>query len=78
MKRQQILETIQSILVNNLDIHVKISEESLITDLDADSMTLMGLVMEIENAFDVYLGDFGEEPPKKIKEMIDYVVQQKK
>jgi acyl carrier protein len=50
-------------------------EASLIEDLDADSLDLVELMMNIEEAFDIEIPDDEAENLRTFKELVDYVAE---
>lgn len=67
------LETIQEILNENLDIDpVAVSGDSTFESLGIDSLDMVELVCEIENRFDIELGEpEGLDTVGKLVEYID-------
>ena len=48
-------------------------DDRLQEDLGLDSVQLLSLVLEVENAFRIHLDESQEEPPTKLGEVIDLV-----
>lgn len=66
------IDTIRSILENNLDIDpANVTEDATFDSLGIDSLDMVELICEIEDEFDV---DFGEpDGLETIEDLIDYI-----
>lgn len=66
------LETIQSILQDNLDIDpAKVTEDATFDSLGIDSLDMLELITELEDRLDI---DFGEpEGLNNIAELLEYL-----
>lgn len=75
-----IFEKICAILAEQLEIDADkiLPESDLAKDLEADSLDKVGIIMDIEQTFDIEIGD--EELPKvvTVQDIVDYVQQAKK
>lgn len=66
------LETIQEILNENLDIDPKtVAADSTFESLGIDSLDMVELVCEIENRFDIELGE--AEGLDTVGKLVDYI-----
>ncbi|WP_417162075.1 acyl carrier protein [Slackia isoflavoniconvertens] len=66
------LETIQEILNENLDIDpVTVAVDSTFESLGIDSLDMVELVCEIENRFDIELGE--AEGLDTVGKLVDYI-----
>lgn len=66
------LETIQEILNENLDIdHTTVAVDSTFESLGIDSLDMVELVCEIENRFDIELGE--AEGLDTVGKLVDYI-----
>lgn len=66
------LETIQEILNENLDIDpVTVAADSTFESLGIDSLDMVELVCEIENRFDIELGE--AEGLDTVGKLVDYI-----
>ena len=59
--------------IPNLDIDDIVSEASLIEDLGADSLTIVELVMSMEEIFDIEIDDEDAEKLITVQDAIDYI-----
>lgn len=67
------LETLQTILNDNLDIEPeKVVEEATFEDLGIDSLDMAELICSVEEEFDI--DDFGEpEGLKTVGDLVEYI-----
>jgi len=73
--KKRIIDIVQQ-SVSEIYSDVKVTESShLVNDLGFDSITLMQMVIEIEEAFDIEMDDAQYENIIEIKELILYVKQ---
>jgi len=70
-----VFEKVKEIIVDNLDV-----EESKVTmeasfrdDLDADSLDVVELVMELEDEFDMEIADEEAEKINTVGDAVDYI-----
>lgn len=71
----EILPKIQKIVVDRLDVEesaVK-PEASFKDDLDADSLDVVELVMELEDEFDLEISDEDAEKIVTVGDVVDYI-----
>lgn len=70
-----VLEKIKNILSHQFDIDVNsISEDtSFRDDLDADSLDLVELIMELEDEFDLEIEDEEVDSIEVVKDAVDYI-----
>lgn len=59
--------------IPNLDIEDIVPEASLIEDLGADSLTIVELVMSMEEIFDIEIDDEDAEKLITVQDAIDYI-----
>ncbi|WP_085524007.1 acyl carrier protein [Tuberibacillus sp. Marseille-P3662] len=72
---EEILPKIQKIVVDRLDVEesaVK-PEASFKDDLDADSLDVVELVMELEDEFDLEISDEDAEKIVTVGDVVDYI-----
>lgn len=79
MDRAEVTQKVVDIVAKQLDVSKeKIHPEtSFISDLGADSLDIVELVMEFEEAFDVQIQDEDAEKIKTVGEAIDYIIKNK-
>ncbi len=77
MEREEILEKIREITVDRLGV-----EESAVTpeasfreDLEADSLDLVELIMELEEQFGMEIPDEDAEKITTVEQAVEYVVE---
>lgn len=68
-------EKVRDILVEQLDVEEnEIKPESNIQeDLEADSLDIVEIVMEIEDEFDIKIPESEIEKIKTVKDIVDYI-----
>jgi acyl carrier protein len=72
---EDILQRVQKIVVDRLDVDedkVK-PESSFKDDLDADSLDVVELVMELEDEFDMEISDEDAEKITTVGDVIEYI-----
>jgi acyl carrier protein len=74
--RQEIYEQVKGVLVEQLGIDEgEITEEaSFQEDLDADSLDLVELIMEMEDRFKLKIPDEDAEKIQTVGDAVDYVI----
>ena len=75
MTDNEILEKVTTIVCNQLDVEkekVK-PEASFINDLGADSLDIVELVMELEEAFEMSIPDEDAEKIRTVGEAVGYI-----
>ncbi len=79
MNREQILEKIREIVVEELGVSAeKVTEDArFIEDLGADSIGVMELVMKMEEAFDIQIPDQDIEKIRTVGDAISYILSKK-
>ncbi len=79
MNREQILEKIREIVVEELGVSAeKVTENArFIEDLGADSIGVMELVMKMEEAFDIQIPDQDIEKIRTVGDAINYILSKK-
>lgn len=77
MERAQLLEKLKSLAVDTLEIDAdKITEDaSFADDLEADSLDLVELVMELEGEFDIRIPEEELEGVETVGQALDLVEQ---
>jgi acyl carrier protein len=75
--REEIYEQVKSVLVEQLGIDEnEISEEaSFQGDLDADSLDLVELIMELEDQFGVKISDEDAQGIQTVGQAVDFIQQ---
>ena len=76
INREEALERVRSILVEQLGVdEEQVTEDaSFQGDLDADSLDLVELIMELEDQFGVKISDEDAQKIATVGEAVDYVV----
>lgn len=75
MTREELFESIKTIIVNQLGVdEASITEDSsFIDDLNADSLDMVELVMGMEQEFDIEIPDDVAEKVTTVRDAIDYI-----
>jgi acyl carrier protein len=76
INREEALERVRSILVEQLGVDEEqvTDEASFQGDLDADSLDLVELIMELEDQFGLKISDEDAQKIATVGEAVDYVV----
>ena len=71
----EIFERVKEIIVNQLDVDESqvTMEASFADDLDADSLDVVELVMELEDEFDMEIADEEAEKIVTVGDAVDYI-----
>lgn len=77
MDREEILQKIQEIAADRLGVEEAevTPEASFREDLEADSLDLVELIMELEEQFGMEIPDEDAEKITTVEEAVDYVVE---
>ena len=75
--REEVFERVKEVLTEQLGIDEgEISEEASFTeDLDADSLDLVELIMELEDQFGIKIPDEDAQKLTTVGQAVDYVVE---
>ena len=75
--REEIAERVKNVLVEQLGIEEsELTEEaSFQEDLDADSLDLVELIMELEDQFGVKIPDEEAQGIKTVNQAVDYIME---
>ena len=70
-----VFEKVKEIIVDELGVEAEevLLESNLQEDLDADSLDIVQLAMEIEEAFDIQISAEDQKKIKTVKDIVDYV-----
>ena len=76
MNREEALERVRGILVEQLGVdEEQVTEDaSFQSDLDADSLDLVELIMELEDQFGLKISDEDAQQISTVGQAVDYVV----
>lgn len=77
MERQEVMDKVKAIVLDHFDLPEDQITESLNLkeDLGADSITIMEVVLEIEEAFDIEVEDEDMEKIQTIGDAVNYLAQ---
>ncbi|MGX7059900.1 acyl carrier protein [Vagococcus humatus] len=75
MTREEILGKVRNIIVNHFDIEAeKVTENlNIKADLDADSISIMEFVLELEDEFGTEISDEDAEKIETVGAAVDYI-----
>ena len=78
-EKQSIEERLKEIIIKQLDVDKKpvTLESSFINDLGADSLDIVELVMEFEDAFDMNIPDEDAEKIQTVGDAVNYIKERK-
>ena len=78
-EKQSIEERLKEIIIKQLDTNKKpvTLESSFINDLGADSLDIVELVMEFEDAFDMSIPDEDAEKIQTVGDAVNYIKERK-
>ncbi|MFQ5426439.1 MAG: acyl carrier protein [Gaiellales bacterium] len=73
--REEILERVKEVLVEQLgvDAAAVVPDASFQADLDADSLDLVELIMELEDQFGVKISDEDAQGIQTVGQAVDYI-----
>ena len=77
MTRAQIFEKLRDLIVEQLDVSTdEIYEDAeFLSDLGADSLDIVDLVMKIEDEFNLEIDDEDAQEMQSVRRVIDYLEQ---
>jgi len=77
LSREEVAERVKSVLSEQLGVDdSELSEEaSFQEDLDADSLDLVELIMELEDQFGVKIPDEEAQGIKTVNQAVDYIME---
>ncbi|GAK30671.1 acyl carrier protein [Weissella oryzae SG25] len=80
MERQEVLDKVISVVVSHFELDpAKVTGDlSFLTDIDADSIDFVELVLEMEDEFDIEISDEDAEGLKTINNTVDYIMSHSK
>ncbi len=78
-EKQSIEERLKEIIIKQLDANKKpvTFESSFINDLGADSLDIVKLVMQFEDAFDMSIPDEDAEKIQTVGDAVNYIKERK-
>jgi len=76
MANDEVVQKVQDIIAESLGVNRSevVPSASFITDLNADSLDIVELVMAIEKEFDIEIPDDEAEKIRTVQDAIDYIV----
>ncbi len=74
MKKEEMLARLKEIIIDRLDVEEDqiVPEASFVEDLGADSLDIVGLIMGIEEEFDIEIPDEDAEKLTTVGEALSY------
>lgn len=75
MKKEEILEKLKEIIVDQLGVNSDdvTMEATFVDDLSADSLDIVELVMNIEETFEIEIPDSAAEKIVTVGDVVDYI-----
>lgn len=75
MKKEEILEKLKEIIVDQLGVNADdvTMEATFVDDLSADSLDIVELVMNIEETFEIEIPDSAAEKIVTVGDVVDYI-----
>ncbi len=75
MKKEEILEKLRGIIVDQLGVNAEdvTMEATFVDDLSADSLDIVELVMNIEETFEIEIPDSAAEKIVTVGDVVDYI-----
>ncbi len=75
MKKEEILEKLKGIIVDQLGVNAEdvTMEATFVDDLSADSLDIVELVMNIEETFEIEIPDSAAEKIVTVGDVVDYI-----
>lgn len=75
MKKEEILEKLRGIIVDQLGVNADdvTMEATFVDDLSADSLDIVELVMNIEETFEIEIPDSAAEKIVTVGDVVDYI-----
>ena len=74
--RDQCMNVIREVLREQCDVDPQLVNESarLQADLNLDSVGLLSLALELENRFEIYLGEDTSNPPQTVGDVLELLI----
>ena len=75
MDENKVYEEVKKVVVDQLGVNeAEVTQKaSFVDDLGADSLDVIELVMQFEDAFDIEIADEDAENIKTVKDVLDYI-----
>lgn len=75
MNREKIFDKVKTAILTTLDVEESVIKEEtkIVTDLGADSIDEVELVIELEKNFDVNISDAEAEKFETVRDIVDYL-----
>lgn len=79
MNSEEILKKLKSIIVDQLDVDEEVVKEeaTFVDDLEADSLDIVELIMNIEEEFDMNIPDTDAEKIVTVGDVLEYIKEHK-
>lgn len=80
MEKAEVMEKVVELVSEQLEVSKEkvLAESHFLNDLQADSLDIVDLMMQIEEVFDVEIEDDDQEKIETVGDAVDYIVEKMK